>query len=80
MNAIDIAKRYFANIKIEVMQTMLQCPEENWYRWTGNVNEFSTWLMYNIDGQKFLHAGDADAGSMRMVMKNYEQDYLKMDV
>ena len=71
---------YFSDIKIEVMQTMLQCPEENWYRWTGNVNEFSTWLMYNIEGQKFLNAGDGDFGSMRAVMRTFDKEYLEMDI
>ena len=71
---------YFSDIKIEVMQTMLQCPEENWYRWTGNVNEFSTWLMYNIDGQKFLNAGDGDFGSMRAIMRTFDKEYLEMDI
>lgn len=71
---------YFNDIKIEVMQTMLQCPEENWYRWTGNVNEFSTWLMYNIEGQTFLNAGDGDFGSMRAIMRTYDEEYLEMDI
>lgn len=71
---------YFSDIKIEVMQTMLQCPEENWYRWTGNVNEFSTWLMYNIEGQKFLNAGDGDFGSMRAVMRTFDKEYMEMDI
>ena len=71
---------YFCDIKVEVMQTMLQCPEENWYRWTGNVNEFSTWLMYNIEGQKFLNAGDGDFGSMRAIMRTFDQEYLEMDI
>jgi len=71
---------YFSDIKVEVMQTMLQCPETNWYRWTGNVNEFSTWLMYNIEGQKFLNAGDGDFGSMRAIMRTYDKEYLEMDI
>lgn len=71
---------YFSDVKVEVMQTMIQCPEENWYRWTGNVNEFSTWLMYDIEGQKFLNAGDGDFGSMRAIMRTFDKEYLEMDI
>jgi len=71
---------YFSDIKVEVMQTMLQVPSENWYRWTGNINEFSTWLMYHIDGQTFLNAGDADFGSMRAIMRTYDEEDFEMDI
>ena len=71
---------YFNDIKIEVMQTMLQVPEENWYRWTGNINEFSTWLMYTIEDQTFLNAGDADFGSMRSIMRTYDEEDFEMDI
>lgn len=73
-------KYYFNDITIEVMQTMVQCPEENWYRYSTNLNEFSTWLMFHIEGQKFLNAGDADFGSMRAVMRSYDAEYLDMDI
>lgn len=71
---------YFSDIKVEVMQTMLQTPEENWYRWEGNFNEFSTWLMYTIEGQTFLNAGDADFGSMRTIMRTYDKEDFVMDI
>ena len=71
---------YFSDITIDVMQTLIQCPQKDWYRWTGNVNEFSTWLMYNIEGQKLLIAGDGDFGSMRAVMRTFDQEYLEMDI
>jgi len=71
---------YFCDIKIEVMQTMLQVPESNWYRWTGNINEFSTWLMYTIDEQTFLNAGDADFGAMRAIMRTYDEEDFVMDI
>jgi len=44
------------------------------------LNELSDWLMFNIDGQKFLVAGDADFGAMKSVMRTYDQEYLNMDV
>jgi len=71
---------YFSDITVDVMQTMIQCPEEDWYRWNGNVNEFSTWLMFNIDGQKFLNIGDADFGSMRVIMRTYDAEDFEMDI
>lgn len=71
---------YFSDIKVEVMQTMVQVPEKNWYRWTGNINEFSTWLMYHIDGQTFLNAGDADFGAMKAIMRTYDEEDFVMDI
>lgn len=71
---------YFSDIKVEVMQTMLQVPEKNWYRWTGNVNEFSTWLMYTIEDQTFLNAGDADFGAMKAIMRTYDEEDFVMDI
>ena len=71
---------YFSDIKIEVMQTMLQTPQENWYRYDENVNEFSTWLMYTIEGQTFLNAGDADFGAMRAIMRTYDEEDFVMDI
>lgn len=71
---------YFSDITVDVMQTMLQCPEENWYRWNQNVNEFSAWFMFNIEGQKYLNIGDADFGSMRTVMRTYDSEDLDMDI
>lgn len=71
---------YFSDIKVEVMQTMLQVPEKNWYRWTGNVNEFSTWLMYTIEEQTFLNAGDADFGAMKAIMRTYDEEDFVMDI
>ncbi len=71
---------YFSDIKVEVMQTMIQIPEENWYRWSGNVNEFSTWLMYTIEEQTFLNAGDADFGAMRAIMRTYDEEDFVMDI
>lgn len=72
---------YFNDIKIDVMQTMLQVPSENYYHgWTGNYNEKSVWLMCHIDGQKFLHAGDADFGAMKTIMATYNKECFEMDI
>jgi hypothetical protein len=72
---------YFNDIRIDVLQTMIQVPSENYYHgWTGNYNEKSVWLMCHIDGQKFMHAGDADFGAMKTVMSTYDSEYFKMDI
>lgn len=71
---------YFSDITVDVMSTMIQCPEDNWYRWNANVNEFSAWLMFNIEGQKYLNIGDADFGSMRAVMRTFDSEDLDMDI
>jgi len=72
---------YFNDIVVEVMQTMIQVPAENYYYgWAGNYNETSTWLMFHIDEQKFLHAGDADFGAMKTIMETYDQEYMKMNI
>ena len=72
---------YFNDIRIDVLQTMIQVPSENYYHgWTGNYNEKSVWLMCHIDGQKFMHTGDADFGAMKTVMSTYNQEYFDMDI
>ena len=71
---------YFADITVDVLQTLVQTPESDWYRFTTNLNEFSTWYMFHIDGQKYLNAGDADFGSMKAIMRTYDSEYFNMDV
>ena len=44
-----------------------------------DVGQMSAWYMFNIEGQKYLNAGDADLGAMREIMQNYDQEYLDMD-
>lgn len=45
-----------------------------------DLNETSTWMMYNIEGQKFLLIGDADEGSMKTVMRTFDSDYFELDI
>ena len=73
-------KYYYDDVQIDVMQTMIQCPEESWYRWTENVNEFSAWFMFNIEGQRYLNIGDADFGAMRSAMRTYDPEDFEMDI
>lgn len=71
---------YFSDITVDVMQTMVQVPRENWNGWRKNLNEMSAWYMFNIEGQKYLNAGDADLGAMRAIMSTYDKEYLDMDI
>ncbi|MBQ9393529.1 MAG: hypothetical protein IJU18_06025 [Oscillospiraceae bacterium] len=72
---------YFDDVTVDVMLTLIEVPKEDYYRgWSGNYNERSEWLMFNIEGQKLLIAGDADFGSMKTVMSAYDQEYLDMNI
>ena len=71
-------KYYFCDVVIEIMHTQEQLVTQDYANL--DLNDSSTWMMYYMDGQKFLLSGDADKGSMRVVMKNYNPEYLKLDV
>ncbi len=68
---------YFNDITVDVMYTQEQAPE-NIY--VDNLNVSSTWLMYNIEGQKFLLAGDTELINMQYVMQTYSEDYMDVDI
>ena len=68
---------YFNDITVEVMYTQEQMPETSYI---DNLNPSSTWLMYHIEGQKFLLAGDAELINMQYVMETYSEDYMDVDI
>ena len=49
-------------------------------QYTANLNASSTWLMYNIEGQKFLLAGDTELVNQEHVKEIYSTDPEYMDV
>lgn len=69
---------YFCDIVVDIMHTQEQLVTEDYANL--DLNDSSLWTMYHMDGQKFLLCGDADRGSMNVVMKNYSQEYLDLDV
>ena len=69
---------YFCDITVDIMHSQEQLMTEDYANL--DLNDSSLWTMYHIDGQKFLHAGDADKGSMSIVMKNYSQEYLDVNI
>lgn len=70
-------KYYFDDIVIDVCLTQEQLLYEEH---EADFNDTSTWLMYTIENQKFLLAGDADYGTMRVAMRTYDTDYFDMDI
>lgn len=68
---------YFCDITVEVPYTQEQLAFRNY---VDNLNPSSTWLMYNIEGQKFLLAGDAEEVNMKQVAEMYDPSYMDVDI
>lgn len=68
---------YFNDVTVDVVFSQEIHPIENY---GGGYNDTSTWLMYTIEGQKFLLPGDGDYGTMQTLMNMYEQDYFNLDL
>lgn len=71
-------KYYYGDVVVDIMHTQENLVTQDYANL--DLNDSSLWTMFNIEGQKFLHAGDADKGAMRIVMRNFSEDYLKLDV
>ena len=69
---------YFCDISIDIVLTIDQILEDAYY--TADFNDTSTWLMHNIEGQRFLHAGDAGVTTTKIAMDLYEKEYFELDV
>jgi beta-lactamase superfamily II metal-dependent hydrolase len=67
---------YFCDMSIDVTLTMDQFEE--WY--AVDFNDSSTWLMHNIEGQKFLHAGDAAETGCKVAMDMFDKEYFELDM
>ncbi len=71
-------ERYFFNdVVAEILFAQEQLPKE---RYSGDINDSSTWLMLIIEGQKVLLGGDGDTGGMDYIMKIYPGVYLDCEV
>lgn len=74
----EIGQRYyFDDITVDIVSTQEQLVPENH---TQTVNDSSMWLMYTIEGQKFMLCGDAAAGAAKNAMRIYDSSYFEMDV
>lgn len=71
-------KYYFADITIDIPFTMDQITMDAYY--SADFNDTSMWLMHNIEGQRFLHAGDAGTTSTKMAMGFYDKEYFELDM
>lgn len=69
---------YFCDISIDIVLTLDQIIEEAYY--SADFNDTSTWLMHHIEGQRFLHAGDAAVTTTKIAMDMFEQEYFELDV
>lgn len=69
---------YFADITIDIPFTMDQITMDAYY--SADFNDTSLWLMHNIEGQRFLHAGDAGVTSTKMAMSFYDKEYFELDM
>ena len=68
---------YFNDITMDILHTQEQMVYGSY---SGDYNDSSTWCMFTIEGQKFLHAGDAEFGSVDVVMNTYDKEYFDLDV
>jgi len=71
-------KYYFCDITIDISFTMDQITLDAYY--SADFNDTSMWIMHNIEGQKFLHAGDAGVTSTKMAMTFYDKEYFELDM
>lgn len=66
---------YFSDITIDILHTPEQI-EATLYN--NDLNDSSIWCMYTIDNEKFLLCGDADKGSVDIVMKTFDSEYFEL--
>ncbi len=71
---------YFQDITVDIVHTQEQLPFAEYVNQCrpDGFNDSSAWLMYTIEGQRFLLAGDADIGSMRKVTGTYGRDFFNL--
>jgi len=68
---------YFNDITIDILHTQEQLLLEEY---ENGFNDSSTWLLFTIDGQTFLDAGDASEGAINVVKRSYNQEYFDLDM
>lgn len=68
---------YFNDITVEVLYTCEQIKESEY---EGNLNASTTWLMYNIEGQKVFMSGDAEIVNMRHVAGYFDKSFFAVDL
>lgn len=69
---------YFCDVELDICFTQEQIPPDTYY--SADYNDTSLWMMFYIEGQKVLCAGDANLTGMRKVMYSYDKSYFDVDV
>lgn len=68
---------YFSDVVVDaIMNTDLA----EFQRFSGDLNDTTTWLMITIEGQKVLLGGDGDKSGRNNIMNLYHSDYMIVDV
>lgn len=68
---------YFNDITVDIVVGQEQVPFK---QYSGDMNDSSTWCMFNVEGQKCLFGGDGDRGGMQFIMCAYDQSYMELDL
>jgi len=69
---------HFCDVTIDIPLTADLFTKDTWH--TADLNDTSTWLMHNIEGQRFLHAGDAGIGATKLAMLLYDKEYFDLEI
>ena len=68
---------YFNDITIDILHTQEQLLLDEY---DNGFNDTSSWLLFTIDGQTFLDAGDASEGAINVVKRTYNQEFFNLDM
>lgn len=68
---------YFNDISVDIIMSQEQLVSE---KASGDINDCSTWCLFNIEGQKALLGGDGDVGGMDFIMEAYPGSFLDCEV
>ena len=77
---------YFCDITVDILLAQEQIPfaEQCGLGYPddagGDANALTTWLMYTIEGQKFLFNGDTEIDQMVLANHIYGEDYFNVDI
>jgi len=70
-------KYYFCDVVMEVVFSQEFLPLANY---SEDLNDSSTWLMYNIEGQKVLFTADGIWPAQMFIKDTYDKEYLDLAV
>jgi len=68
---------YFNDITVDIVVGQEQIPFKHY---ACDLNDSSTWCMFNVEGQKCLFGGDGDKGGMHFITCAYDQSYMEIDM